>query len=117
MKRELTNEESLELFADLVEPVGEILFDEEVRKALSENKALKAIKLAIKRHKRRIIEALALIDGVPVEDYKVNVLTLPMKLMEFVNKPEFQELFTSAGQTNAVDVSGSATENTGDGAV
>ena len=115
--RNLTNEESLELFADLVEPVSEIIFDEEVRKALSENKAAKAVKVAIKRHKRRIIEALALIDGIPVEEYKVNVWTLPMKIMGLVNTPEFSELFTSAGQTNAVDVSGSATENTGDGVV
>ena len=115
MKRELTNEESLELFADLVEPVGEILFDEEVRKALTDNNALKAIRIAIKRHKRRIVETMALIDGIPVDEYKVNVWTLPKKIMELVNTPEFSELFMSAGQTNAVDVSGSATENTGDG--
>lgn len=116
MNRNLTNEEALDLFADLVEPVSEILFDTEVRKALTENKTAKAVKLAIKRHKRRIIETLALIDGVPVSDYKVNVLTLPLKIMELVNRPEFTELFTSQGQTNAVDVSGSATESIGDGA-
>ena len=114
--RDLTNEEALDLFADLVEPVSEILFDAEVRKALEENNAAKAVKRAIKRHKRRIIEVLASIDGIPVEEYKVNVLTLPLKLMEFVNRPEFAELFTSQGQTSAADVSGSVTENTGDGA-
>ena len=114
--RNLTNEEALELFADLVEPVSEIIFDTEVSKALRENKTAKAVKVAIKRHKRRIIETLALVDGVPVDEYKVNVFTLPMKLMELVNKPEFQELFMSAGQTSAVEFSGSAMDNTGDGA-
>lgn len=113
--RTLTNDESLELFADLVEPVAAIIIDEEVRKALSDNKKARAVKLAIKRHKHEVLEILALIDGVPIDDYKVSVLTIPVRLMEIVNRPEFTELFTSQGQTSAANVSGSATENTGDG--
>lgn len=116
--RDLSNEEALDLFADLMEPAAEILTDDEVKKAYSE-KPLKGIKLAIKRHKRTWITILALLDGVPESKYQVNVLTLPMKVLELVNRPDFQpivqELFQLQDQMTAVDASGPAMEPTGDG--
>lgn len=112
--RTLTNEEALDLFADLLEPIAEILTDEEVKAAYAE-KPIKGIKKAIKRHKRTIVSALALIDGVPVKEYKVDVLTLPFRVLELANRPEFQDLFQSQGQTRAAHVSGSATGTTGGG--
>lgn len=115
-KRTLTNEEKLDLFADLLEPLGQILTDEAVKEAFKTKSRLKAISVAIKRHKRTIVEMLALIDGVPPKEYTVDIVALPLRLLEFANRPEIQELFLSQAQTNAVSVSGSATENTGDGA-
>lgn len=116
--RDLTNEEALDLFADLMEPVAEILTDNEVKKAYGE-KPIKGIKVAIKRHKRTIVSILAMLDGVPEKNYKVNVLTLPMKVLELANRPDFQpivqELFQLQDQMTAVDASGPATEPTGDG--
>lgn len=112
----LNNDESLDLFADLLEPVAEILADEEVKTAFNEKK-IRGVKVAIKNHKAAIIEILALIDGVPVEDYKVNVLTLPLKVVELLNRPEVADLFQSQGQMDVAAISGSATDNTKDGAV
>lgn len=116
--RELSNEEALDLFADLMEPVAEILTDDDVKRGYAE-KPIKGIRLAIKRHKRTWVKILALLDGVPESKYQVNVLTLPMKVLELVNRPDFQpivqELFQLQDQMTAVDASGPATEPTGDG--
>lgn len=116
--RERSNEEALDLFADLMEPVAEILTDDEVKKAYNE-KPIKGIKVAIKRHKRTLVSCLAMIDGVPEKNYHVNVLTLPVKILGLINSPDMQpiiaELFQLQDQMMAVDASGPATEPTGDG--
>lgn len=109
-----SNEESLDLFADLLEPVAEILADAEVKEAF-ESKKIRGVKVAIKNHKAEVVQILALIDGIPVEEYKVNVFTLPLKLLELLNKPEVAELFQSQGQMKVAATSGSATVNTEDG--
>ena len=113
--RELTNEEALDLFADLIEPCAEILADKDVEKGFRKA-PIYAVKAAIKNHKKAVVMILALVDGVPVEDYKVNVLTLPIKALELFNNPMVQQLFTFQGQKNADKSSGSVTENTEDGA-
>lgn len=112
-----SNEEELELFADLLEPAAEILTDHAVRGVLnSGGKPITAVKYAIKNHKKAVIEILARIDNVPVEEYRVSAITLPLRLLELVNKPEVEELFTYAGQMSDAAPSGSPTENTEDGA-
>ena len=111
-----TNEDALELFADLLEPAAEIFTDKEVVEILqSGEKPIKAVKIAIKNHKSAVIEMLARIDGIEPEDYKVNIISLPVKLLNLLNKPELQDLFTLQGQEIDVGSSGSATENTKDG--
>lgn len=105
-------EAALDLLADLIEPVGEIASDKDIVKAYSEGNKFKAIAAAIKAHKQAVIKILALLDGVPVEDYKVNVFTLPAKLLELLNDPEVAMLFTSQGQMGDATSSGSASEKT-----
>lgn len=114
---ERTNEEKLDLFADLIEPFSAICADKEFLRLLSGNQKLAAVRYALKNRKEPIIEILALIEGVPKEEYQVNLLTLPVKLLNFLNKPEVQELFSSQSQKNDGAVSGSATENTEGGAI
>ena len=113
-----TNEEQLELFANLLEPAAEIIADKEVAAILKgKGKAITAVKLAIKNHKSAVIELLAVLDGVPVEDYIVpNPAALTMKLINLLNSEEMKDLFTLPGQTNAAASSGSAMDNTKGGA-
>lgn len=111
-----SNEDALELFADLIEPAAEIFADAEVAEIMRSGALAKAVKVAIKNHKSAVIEILARIDGVEPKDYQVNVLSLPVKLINLLNKPELQELFTPQGQENAVGSFGSATASTKDGA-
>lgn len=110
---EYKDEAALELLADLIEPAAEIMADKELAKMLKEGKAgLKAVSYAIKNHKEAVMQILALLEGVPVEEYHCNVLTLPAKLLEILNDKELMQLFTLQGQTMEATLSASVLENT-----
>ena len=115
---ERNNEEKLELLADLLEPVSKILSDKEITDPITSGKGTWAevISKALKKHKSEIVEIMARVDGVEVDKYEVNLLKLPVRLMDFVNRPEVQELFSGQSQQIVNASGGSATENTEDGA-
>ena len=108
---EYQGEAALDILADLIEPAGEIMSDKEIGEVFKKNR-FKAIGLAIKKHKKAVIQIMATIDGVPVEEYKCNVFTLPVKILELLNDSELIRLFTYQGQTGDAKSSGSASENT-----
>ena len=107
---EYQGEAALDILADLIEPVGEIMTDKEIGEVFKKNR-FKAIGLAIKNHKNAVMQIMATIDGVPVEEYKCNVFTLPVKILELLNDPDIVQLFTYQGQTGGANSSGSASEN------
>ena len=108
---EYQGEAALDLLAELIEPVGEIMSDKEIGEVFNKNR-FKAIGLAIKNHKKSVMQILATLDGVPVEEYKCNVFSLPVKILELLNDPEMIQLFQYQGQTGDANSSGSASENT-----
>ena len=108
---EYQGEEALDILAELIEPVGEIMADKEIGEVFKQNR-FKAIGLAIKNHKKAVMQILATMDGVPVEEYKCNVFSLPVKILELLNDPEMIQLFQYQGQTGDANSSGSASENT-----
>ena len=107
---EYQGEDALDILADLIEPVGEIMSDKEIGEVFKKNR-FKAIGLAIKNHKKAVMQIMATIDGVPVEEYKCNVFTLPVKILELLNDQDIVQLFTYQGQTGGANSSGSASEN------
>ena len=110
-----SNEEQLELFADLLEPAGEILSDTEVRDALIDGKRAKAIKIAIKNHIPAVIEILALLEGEDPATYKVpGPLGMMSKLLAIVNSEEFSEVFTGQALKDDGASSGPVTDTTPD---
>lgn len=106
-------EEALDKLVDLLEPVIEITSDKEIA-ALAKEKppVFKIVRLAIKNHKKQVIEILAILDGEDPKTYaeKVNLFTLPIKLLEVLNDPELMSLFTSQGK-KLETLSTSATES------
>ena len=108
---EYQGEAALDILADLIEPAGEIMTDKEIGEVFKKNR-FRAIGLAIKNHKKAVMQIMATIDGVPVEEYKCNVFTLPAKILELLNDPDIVRLFTYQGQTGGANSSGSASENT-----
>ena len=108
---EYQGEAALDILADLIEPAGEIMSDKEIGDVFKKNR-FKAIGLAIRNHKKAVMQILATMDGVPVEEYKCNVFSLPVKILELLNDPDIVQLFQYQGQTGDANSSGSASENT-----
>lgn len=107
---EYQGEAALDILSDLIEPAGEIMTDKEIGDVFKKNR-FRAIGLAIKNHKKAVMQIMATMDGVPVEEYKCNVFTLPVKILELLNDPDIVQLFTYQGQTGGANSSGSASEN------
>lgn len=110
---EIKGEKALDTLAEIVEPLGEILTDPEISEM---HKAglpkIKLVKPILKNHKKAVITILALLDGEDPENYEVNLLTLPRKLMEVMDDKEINEVFLSQSQMTQEESFGSATENT-----
>ena len=112
--------DKLDLFADILEPAAAIIEDKAWAKEWQAGNRIGAIRAAIKGHKEEIVEILARIDGVDPEGYTIDGLGLFMRLVAMVNRPDMEAiegLFTSRGQSEGDAGSGSATGNTGDGAI
>ena len=110
---EYQGEAALDILAELIEPAGEIMDDKEIGDVFKQNR-FKAIGMAIKNHKKAMIQILATMDGVPVDEYKCNVFSLPVKILEILNDPEMIRFFQYQGQTGDAKSSGSASVNTED---
>ena len=108
---DLKNEDAIEALAEIIDPVSEILADQQMIKLVNANaKKIAIVKVILKNHSKQIIQILARLDGKTPETYEANILTLPAKLLELFNDPAVADLFLSQGQT--VTSSGSATVNT-----
>lgn len=115
---EIKGERALDVLADLIEPAALIMADPKI-KAYSESKKplVGLIGQLIKGHKKEVLKILAVLEGEKPEVYeqKVNVFSLPAKLLDILNDPELKNLFTLQGQTTDSESSGSATASIGAG--
>lgn len=89
---EIKGERSLDVLADIMEPIDEIMRDKAVRKAMGESK-IKGVALAIKTHKEAIVKIMATLDGENPETYEYDFLTLPHKVLELLTDEAVQSLF------------------------
>ena len=111
-------EAALDKLAEIIEPLTTILADPKMQEIAKEKGAM--IKYAspmLKDHKKEVIEVLAALDNEPVETYKekITLMTLPAKLLEFLNDPEIQSLFQSQAQSGVTPLPnfGPVMESTG----
>ena len=108
------DDEALDLLADIMEPAAIILTDPAVKEAWGTGNRLKVAKAAIKNHKQQVMEILAVMEGVPVEEYHCNVFTLPMRVIEILNDQDLLSGFSSQAQEMMQSISSTpVTENTG----
>ena len=72
------------------------------------------IPLICKYQATPLIKIMALLEGEEYETYKekVNLFTLPRTVFELMNDEGIQTLFSSQGQSDQAESSGSVTENT-----
>lgn len=124
---EISGERTLDVIADLIEPVCNIAGDKTTKSLFKRQKVSKgtdaeAVTLdrlkknapkLVKTHKRDIVDILSTIDGVTAVEYEKSLT--PVKLVkdfiDLVTDSAFIELFFSA---QSGDSSGSAPENTED---
>ena len=113
---EIKGEAALDVLADILEPATEILADEEIKAATEDKnvKLIQIVKIAIKKHKRAVIEMLAAVEQEDPDEYikKVNVLTVPMKFIELLQDENLREVLPLPDQKKGETPSGSATANT-----
>ena len=95
---EIEGDNALDILADLIDPVCEIVVDQDVVTAFTSGDRMRAIKLGLKKHKKAVTTIIAL-------------LTLPAMLMELLEDEALMGLFSSQSQTEKTSF-GDATENT-----
>ena len=88
------NDEALELMADIMEPVADILADEEVKKIYQSEPKLKLAAYIMRNHKASITEIMARLDKKDPKTYRFNPVTLMAKILDLLNEPELINLFT-----------------------
>ena len=108
-----TNEKSLEIMANIFEPMCTLMMDKEFAQ-LYITDLKKAFAYACKANKKEVIEIAAALEGVPVDKYVVNPFLLPINIMASIGAYAklSKDLFSSQGQNTEEASSGSATENT-----
>jgi hypothetical protein len=93
---EIRDEQALDVLADVLEPLENIIADEEIKESYKRDGfKMKFVAKLIKTHKRDVIEILARLDMKEPDDYSFSILSVPARVLEILNDPEFVSLFTS----------------------
>ena len=96
---EIKGEAALDAMADLMEPLALIFADAEVQASVKKDEPkMLLIKKILKGHTKEVLEVLAILDGEDPATYETNLLKIPAKLLEIMNDPEVQSLFTYQDQ-------------------
>lgn len=115
MKRlsDYQGDQAIELWADLLDPISEILTDTEVANVVRSGQAPIVIaKTILKSHKKEACEILLRIDPEPIDGLNV-IMRLVNILAEIGQRSELKSFFGYAGQERAEnESSGSVTEST-----
>ena len=86
----------------------EIFSDQELAEAYRSNVSrFEFAKMILKNHPQAVSDVFMILDG-----EEPSVLTLPVKLIQLMNDPEFVRFFASQGQSSEGESFGSATEDT-----
>lgn len=109
---EYKNEDALELLGDILEPLSDIMNDEDFKILIkTEKNKMKVVQYLLQKKGKSIIQILARLDGVPVEQYNKNIVQMANDLLDIVNDKELTDFFDLQSQSLIIP-SGSATENT-----
>lgn len=118
MTLEQQNYDKLDMMADMIEPLGEIIGDSDVMEAWRQKQRGAAVALMLRNHKAEVVTILAALDGVPVDEYEVKPEEVVLKLLARLSELSgvVKAIFPTRAQSAAGASSGHATENTEDGA-
>ena len=105
--------DAIELWADLLDPISDIMTDKEIAKVTQEGKPpIEIAKTILKRHKKAAAEILLRIDPEPLDGLNI-IIRLVAVLVEIGERNDVKTFFGYAAQENVNnESSGSATEST-----
>ena len=109
---EIKGKRALAVLADLIDPVSEIIKDENFKALLKTKEKASIAKYLLTNHDKNVIKILALVNNEDPETYEPNLLSLPLMLLDLMNDPDVINLFGSQDQTTEFASSGPAMENT-----
>lgn len=93
------NEDALDLIMNCIDPCVEIFGDKKITDAFRNHKdrndLVKIAKLALKEHKKAVIEILAYTSGVKPKDYKANAFEIINQVLELLNDESILSFFSS----------------------
>lgn len=117
MKRisDYKDESAIELWADLLEPLGAIFADEKVIEVMNgKQSVMKIVSTIFKTHKEEAKEFLLAVDDTPLDGS--NVFTrFFVTFLDILNNKDFLDFFKNAEQTKTDVISfGSVMESTGE---
>lgn len=95
---EYKNEEAAAILADILEPASEIFSDKKFTENLQKS-PMSAAKIALREHGKAVIDVLAIYDGIPREEYKVNPMEILAKFVAILNDKDLMGAFTLQEQT------------------
>ena len=104
--------EAIDLWADLLDPLSDILTDEKIRKVVQSGKSkMDIVKEILKRHKKQATEILLRIDNTPIDGLNIIVRLVDL-VTDIGENEEIRGFFGYAEQDQTEDESsGSPTEN------
>ena len=109
-------EEAIELWADLLDPLTEILTDENVKKVVQSGKApLVIAKEILKSHSKEATEILLRIDPEPITGLNI-IIRLVAVLSDIGSNPDVKSFFGFAVQAQTADESSGLPTETTEGA-
>lgn len=105
------NEDAIELLADIIEPASVIFQDKDLQFVSKQGNTFKLVRLAMKKHSKEIMEVLARVDGVNVEEYSITAPQILIKLTKLMSDKDMMSFF-GLQESEKNGSSGYATENT-----
>lgn len=93
---EIRGEAAIDVIADIIDPVTEILADDEVKKiAQSDAAELTIAKVILKRQKKAILEIMAILSGEDPKKYQPTAPEILVTLVNLVGEIKANEDLTS----------------------
>lgn len=110
------DEEAIELWADLIDPIGDIFSDPDVSKYIKSGAStLKKAQMLLKMKKKAAVQIILRVDPTPIDGLNL-IIRLVDVLLEIENSEDLSGFFDSARQgMSSSESSGSVTANTGAG--
>lgn len=107
-------EEAIDLWMDLLDPIGNILQNEKVKWEYKKGgNRIKVAQRIIKECREDAVKIMLRIDPTPIDGLNI-IIRLVDLIMEFEQSEDLKDFFGSAGMRTDGESSGNATENTED---